>query len=299
MNDYLGKNLTVGVISPSISLSGAAAVEFEAGLDFLHRLGFKTVVAPSVWEGMRLTPVSDSHKIRDIMAMYRDPEIKLLFCPHGGASSQRLLPGLDYELIAANPKPIIGFSDTTALQMGIYAKTGNPYVSGFLLIYDFKTGKIDPLVERSLKTVLGGAPVVAQGGETVYGGKAEGVLIGDCLSEISYLTGTPFSPDLSGKILLIEDECEKPYKIDFMLTQLRQRPDFKALKGLVLGSFTECESAINSHGTIDDVLDLFCRDLKLPLIRNFPFGHIPSRYVLPMGCPFRIDADNCRLEQIL
>ena len=129
MNSLLTPGDTVGIISPSIVLSEKSSLNLDAPLEYLHALGLKTVLAPTALTGLRLTPNSDTEKARDIMDMYRNPQIKALFAAHGGASSLRLLPLLDYEVIRANPKPIFGFSDSTTLQLGIYAQTGQPFVT--------------------------------------------------------------------------------------------------------------------------------------------------------------------------
>lgn len=298
MDNLLASNATVAIVSPSISLSGAERINIEIAVNYLQDLGLKVKIFPHALTGTKWSPNSDSEKIADLHAAYADPQIKMIFAPHGGASSQRLLDRLDYDLIRANPKPIVGFSDITAIQLAVFAQAGQSFISGFLPTYDFKTGLIDPWVDSTLRQVLGGEKITAAGGKTVHGGNTEGVLLGECLSMLSDLSGTPYYPDLSNKILLLEDECEKPYKIDLMLTQLRQQPNFDKLKGIVFGAFTECECPVNTHGSIEDIVTDFAAKVDIPMVQNFPFGHIKSRPVLPMGLNYRLDADKCRLEQI-
>lgn len=90
-------------------------------------------------------------------------------------------------------------------------------------------------------------------------------------------------PDLTDAVLLIEDVGEKTYKIDIMLQQLTQCPGFERIKGIVFGEFADAEIADPEDGSIDDVIAEFCRNIKVPVIKNFPYGHIPSRRLCPSG----------------
>ncbi len=286
----------IGLISPSIMLSDRD-LQFAKWKPYLESCGLELVMSPSALKGVCQYPNSAQEKARDIMDMYRNSQVDALMCVHGGAGALRVLEFLDYDIIAQNPKPIFGFSDNTSLQLAVYAQTGNPFVSGFFPEYEFRYGEISPLVDECFRRVINGVRFAAKSGETINGGAAEGVLLGECLSTISDLNGTPYYPDLAGKILLIEDEDEKSYKLGLMLTQLRLNPSFKEVKGIVLGRFSECEDHA-TQGTVEEVLADFCAQVKVPLIKNFNFGHFRERYVLPMGVRYRLDADNCTLTQL-
>ncbi len=299
MNRLLNSGDTIAIVSPSVTLSKRSAVNVDAAKKYFETLGFKVAVLPTVYTGLGLTPDSDIEKARDIMAAYANPDVKALVAAHGGASSLRLHEHLDFDLIRHNPKPIIGFSDSTSVQLAVYAQTGLPYITGFLCEYDFRNGDIDSLVDTDLQNVLTGIPFQAQSGETLRGGTAEGIFIGGNLSIISDLSGSRYYPSLKDKILLLEDECEKPYKIGLMLTQLRYNPEFKHLKGIVIGRFSECDDDNSTHGSLDDIINDFARQTSLPMIKNFDYGHFKSRHVMTCGVKYRLDADNCRLEQIV
>ena len=298
MSDLLRTGDTVALVSPSISLNRKRDINVDGVVRYLTSLGFKVIVAPSCYSGLTLTADSDKAKADDIMAMYRNPEVKALFALHGGAASLRVLPFLDFDEIKKNPKPLIGFSDTSSIQMGIYSQTGLPYISGFLGEYELRQGEVDALVVQDLCTVLKGEKFYSREGVSLRGGVAEGVLIGGNLSIFSDLTGTPYYPDIRDKIILFEDECEKPYKINLMLTQLRLNPWFDQVRGVVFGRFSECELEGSTFGTVDEVIDDFVRQTKVPVIKNFNYGHFPARHVLTLGVSYRLDADNCVLEQI-
>lgn len=288
---------TVGIISPSIVLSKRESFNLDAGIQYLEALGLDVVLAPTALQGLHLTESSDKEKARDIMDMYQNSEIDVLMAAHGGAGALRILEHLDYDVIKNNPKPIIGFSDTTSLQLGVYAKTKNPFVTGFLPDYEFRSGDIDPLVDKSLRKIIGGEKIEAQSGTCVNSGITEGILLGECLSTISDLNGTPYYPDIRGAILLLEDECEVSYKLGLMLTQLRYHPDFEQVKGIVIGRFSECSDHA-TFGSVAEIVDDFASKVNVPVIKDFNFGHFKSRYVLPCGVKYRLDAGACRLEQI-
>lgn len=284
----------VGIISPSSFLRNRE--DIELGLDYLRSLGFEVIIGDHVYDQDRYMAGTVQNRIADIHKFYADPQIKAIFSTAGGTGSQYLLPQLDYELIKSNPKPLFGFSDVTALQLGIYAQTGSITGTGFTLRYDFKSGHIDGLVEASLKSILNGEKQVVQGGQTVNSGQAEGVLIGGCMSLLRNLCGTPYYPNLTDAILLLEDVGEKTYKIDIMLQQLSVNAGFDKIKGIIFGQFAAMEQVDIEDGSVDEIIENFAKNYNIPIIKNFPYGHVPSRYVLPIGAKVKFDADTCRLE---
>lgn len=298
MTRLLNPGDTIAIVSPSITLSRRESINLDAAIGYFENLGFKIKLMPTTLTGLRHTPDSDQEKARDIMAAFAAPEVKAIVAAHGGASSLRTLPFLDFNVIRAHPKPLIGFSDTTSVQLGIYAQAKLPYISGFLCEYDFRRGNIDPMVDRDLRAVLDGEQFFSEEGSCLRGGNAEATLVGGNLSTLSDLNGTPYYPDIRDSIILIEDEMEKTYKIALMLTQLRLNPDFKYVKGIVFGKFSECEDPGTTHGNLDDVISDFARLIDVPVIRDFAYGHFPARHVLTLGVRYRLNADDCTLEQI-
>ena len=286
----------IALVSPSVMLSERELTP-DLWLKYFTDLGLEVVVMPTALEGKYLSTFQAKDKAKDIMDAYRDDSIDALVAVHGGASALRVLEYLDFEEIKKYNKPLIGFSDTTSLQFGIYAKTGNSYVTGFFPEYEFRDGVIDKLVEKGLKKIISAERFEVKSGECVHEGVAEGILVGGNMSSISDLSGTPYYPDLTDKILLLEDECEKSYKLKLMLTQLKYNPSFSKVKGIIFGKFSECDDHI-THGSVDSVVDDFAAQVNVPMIRNFNYGHYKSREVLTCGIKYRLDAKSCHLEQI-
>ena len=276
----LKKGDKVGFIAPSASQQNK---DLTFALDYFKKLGLDVVLAPNLNEEYRYMAGTDQKRASSINDMFKAKEIKALFCIRGAAGSTRTLDFLDYKQIKNNPKPIIGLSDSTALQNALIAKTKNPSLTGFLPLYDLKNNKIDSLVSKSLKSALFDDTHFIKSGTSFIKGTASGTMIGGCLSTILYLCGTPYFPDLKDKILLLEDTDEKTYKVDLMLNQLKQQKNFNKLKGIIFGKFTDCIIIDKEDGTIEDCIKDFVKDLTIPVITDFQHGHIPSRHILPLG----------------
>ena len=190
---------------------------------------------------------------------------------------------LDYDTIKENKKPIFGLSDSTALQNALITKTNNPSYTGFLPLYDIDENGINKTLENSIKNTLFQNHQKIISGNCHKKGECKGKIVGGCLSVLTYLCGTQYFPNLSGKILLLEDVGEKTYKIDLMLNQLKQQKNFNKLKGIILGQFHNCIVSDKEDGTIEDCIKDFAKDINIPIITDFAYGHIKERYLIPLN----------------
>ncbi|MBO5038358.1 MAG: LD-carboxypeptidase [Alphaproteobacteria bacterium] len=277
----------IGIIAPSVGLKEK---DLAPTLAFFKKLNLTPILASNLNSSYRYMAGTDKERALNINKMFEDSSIKALFCLRGGAGATRMLDYLDYEIIRNNLKPVVGLSDSTALQNALYAKTKNPSLTGFLPLYDLNDKTIAPQTEASLLSALFENNHLITSGTSLHEGTAEGVIIGGCLSVLLYLCGTPYFPDLSGKILLLEDIEEKTYKIDLMLNQLKQQKGFNALKGIIIGQFTDCPVVDPEDGTINDCIKDFTKNLNIPIITDFAYGHIPARHILPIGLTAKISA---------
>lgn len=286
---------TIGIIAPSAGLQDK---ELTPALAYLQNLGLKVKTANNLTKQYRYMAGTDIERATALNQMFADKTIKALFCLRGGAGATRILDMLDYNIIKNNPKPVIGLSDSTALQNALFAKTGNSSLTGFLTLYDLNNKEIDKLTDSSLREALFSDSHEITSGTSLINGSAKGILVGGCLSVFCYLCGTPYFPDLEGKILILEDVGEKTYKIDLMLNQLKQQKNFNKLKGIILGQFTDCPISAPEDGSIEDCIKDFTQGLNIPVITDFAYGHIPSRHILPLGINASITAqkDCCTLS---
>ena len=285
----------IGFIAPSCSQQNK---DLTKAIKYFESLGLNVVLAPNLNKEYRYMADTDINRAKAINQMYKDTSIKALFCIRGGAGSSRLLNYLDYDLIKNNPKPIIGLSDSTILQNALITKSKIKSFTGFLPLYDFKNKNIDSLVSSSLENALFDDKHHITSGSPFKKGEAKGVLIGGTLSSLLYLCGTPYFPNLKNKILLLEDTDEKTYKIDLMLNQIKQQKNFNQLRGIIFGKFSDCIIIDKEDGTIEDCIKDFTKDLNIPIITDFEYGHIPSRYVLPLGTQIKIKSsqNNCSIS---
>lgn len=292
---FLKKGDKIGIIAPS---AGLKEKNLTIILDYLRKLCLHPVIAENVDLNYRYMAGEDIKRATAINHLFADKSIKALFCLRGGAGSTRILPYLNYQTIKNNPKPIIGLSDSTALQNALYAKTENPSLTGFLPLYDVNNNKVDSLTEQSLYSALFESKHQITSGTAYHTGNSAGEIIGGCLSVLLYLCGTPYFPNLTNKILLLEDIGEKTYKIDLMLNQLKQQKNFNKLKGIIFGAFTDCPIVDPEDGSIADCIKDFAKDLDIPIITDFAYGHIPSRHILPIGqtAKMSVTAKKCTIS---
>lgn len=290
----LQKGDTIGLICPS---SPMRAGRLELGLDYLEGKGFKVKQGKHIQDNKRFMAGEDEARAADIMHFFRDDAVKLIMATGGGYGSQRILPLLDYDCIRKNPKGLIGFSDTTALQLGLLTRANMPSFTGFGF-RDLEEKGPDPLIERTMFACFNNEPYKVQEGNTAIPGKAEGILIGGTLSLITALMGTPFQPDFREAILLIEEVFAEPFQVDSMLSQLELAGVFQAVNGVIFGQFVFCEAKDHPErdGSIDDVVDEWTQRIQRPCLKDFPYGHGSRRAVLPIGKRVLLDADKGLVE---
>jgi muramoyltetrapeptide carboxypeptidase len=283
------------VIAPSSPVKPA---DLEGGLATLQSWGFEARVYPSVRSGRGyLAGTSDRARADDLVAAFADPEVAGILCARGGYGATRLLDKVDWEIVRAHPKVFAGFSDVTSLHLAL-GKLGlvtfhSPMVGAGLdrLAYNAD------LLRRELTTTepFGVIPLPEDGPLVVslVPGIATGPLVGGNLSLLAATMGTPSEVDTRGRIVLIEDVHEAPYRIDRMLTQLLQAGKLRDAAGIVFGHSPTCEKAPDDRPslTLRDVLDDLLVPLGLPLVYGFPCGHSPYRATLPLGVHAKLDAD--------
>lgn len=283
----------VAVIAPS------SCIEKESenkGVAFLQQKGFVPVRSKHLYMDDRYKTSVKRNIAAELNSFYLDSEIKALFCVRGGAGSLRILDFLDFDVVKNNPKPVFGLSDSTALQNALWHKAGVVSHSGFLLNYDFKNGSLDKRIEDCLDDIFSGTSYTVQSGKTIIPGKTKGRMVGGNLSVFVQLCGTKYFPDLAGKILFLEDCNEKTYKLDLMLSTVKMQPGFNQIAGIVLGQFTGSAMSDDYDGTIEQILEEFLQDVTVPVISDFAYGHIPSRFILPVGGMAELDADKALLK---
>jgi muramoyltetrapeptide carboxypeptidase len=278
----------VAVIAPASGFDRAA---FDAGLALVDAR-YESVYGPGIFERERYLAGSDGRRLDELNAALADPEVRALFCARGGYGATRLLGRLRDADPGASAKLLIGFSDITALHLWMQAH-GRMSIHGPVLT---QLGRLPQATcERLFGLLESSAPAAAlRGAATYVGGVAEGPLLGGNLSVFSRVLGTPFMPAIDGAVLLLEDQGERPYRLDRMWTHLQLAGVFDRVRGIVLGTFTGCEEPDAAYGSAD-VLRELAEATGLPCAAGFPIGHGDVNEPVPLGAAVRLDADSATL----
>jgi len=229
----------------------------------------------------------DGRRLEELIGALEDPEVRAVVAARGGYGATRLLSARLEAAIAKHPKLLVGFSDVTALH-ALWARAGWRSLHAAMVGGLGRGG--DGLLARWIAAVEGGVPEPVSGLAGLRAGRAEGPLVGGNLSVLAALAPTPFAPPVDGCILFLEDVGEKPYRVDRMLTSLRQAGWLDRAAGVVFGAFTESEPGPDGV-TVDEVLAERVADLDVPAVRGLAAGHIDDPLALPLGARVRLDAD--------
>jgi muramoyltetrapeptide carboxypeptidase len=289
----------VAFVAPA---SGASRDEVENAAATLETLGLRAAFDESVFLKDRFTAGSAAARAESIHRALRDPDVAGLIAIRGGYGSAQVLPLLDADLVRAARKPLIGYSDITAL-LCFYLQHGLTAIHGPMADRRLSRGSEGFDVDSFRRVVMSDAPAGELRPpqlEPLHGGTATGVLAGGTLTQLMASMGTPwaFRPP-EGAILFIEDIGERPYRIHRLLTQAAQAGVFAQARAIVLGEFPNCHEP-GGEPSIKDVLREFTADLKLPVLFNFPSGHTGGpTWTLPLGVTAEIVAGPSPVVRIL
>jgi muramoyltetrapeptide carboxypeptidase len=258
----------------------------------LHGMGFETAVPEGLWATRGYLAGRDEHRADILQRLFADAHIDAIMCARGGYGSLRILPLLDYGRMVAYPKVFIGFSDATALLSAITGRCG--FVTFHGPVVTSLSNASDSTLAAFQAAIASDAPLILkpQAAVSVRPGKAKGVVCGGNLTTLCHLIGTPFQPSFHNRILFLEDRGEAPYRIDRMLTQLKLAGCLKGIRGLVLGSFTDCGSAAE---ILEIIHDRFA-ETNIPVLGGMEVGHAHTNLTLPLGAAALLDADQQSLS---
>jgi muramoyltetrapeptide carboxypeptidase len=271
----------------------------DRGIAWLRERGFEVVVGATVTAPRTgYLAADDVDRARDLRRLLADPGIAAIWFARGGYGSARIVESIDFRPLRRRPKALIGYSDITVLQIAAWRQAGLVTYQGPL------AGELgDPAAfdEAALWRALGPdgiGPIEFRFERATVArpGRAEGILLGGCLSLIASLTGTPHALRADGAILFWEDVNEEPYRIDRMLNQVRQAGLLGAIRGMVVGRLPGCAAADPDNGLpIREILDRHLGTRRIPVIDDFPAGHCPGKVTLPLGRRARLDTRAGRL----
>ncbi|MCF6175273.1 MAG: LD-carboxypeptidase [Victivallaceae bacterium] len=276
----------IAIIAPA---GKAPATRVNAGCELLNRHGIETIIMPHVFAdnaGVEWLSGEVAGRVSDLHCCWRDDSIDLVMCVRGGSGSAQLLPYLDWDLLRSRQLPLIGYSDITALHLAMLKfKAGIPIAAPMCGKLTEALAGVESSITRkylyhALETAVESLKL-AEELNILKPGNATGNIIACNLTVLNTLCGTPYLPDFSDTILVLEDINEEPYKLDRSLTQLEQCGILTACKGIIFGSFTEC-------GTGEEILAVqkkYTSMINGPVFASFPFGHTFPMISIRNGSP--------------
>lgn len=310
----LRKGDTVGIVAPSSPPFEEGDIEFT--YKWLSKLGLKWKLGKHVFDRWGDLAGADEARLEDLHAMYADREVSAILPVRGGNGSVRLLPSLDFDLISANPKILVGYSDITGLIIPIHQRTGqvtfhgptagsffeSPYTYNHfikLLMTPKAAGLIADPVARDVWN-----PEYPPARLAVAEGEGRGPLVGGCLTLIRQMMGTPFEIDTKDKILFVEDVEEEPHSIDRMLTQLELAGKLDGVRGIVVGECVGCKpggskrNSLPLNFSVERMLRERLGDLGIPVVYGIRLGHSREKCTLPIGvtATLKVTAKGARLK---
>lgn len=297
---------TIGLVAPAGPSKNDEGVRFSG--DLLRSLGFVVKEGQHVYDRDQYLAGADEDRARDVNAMFADDGVDAVFTLRGGYGTQRILPFLDYELIANKPKVLIGSSDITGILIAVFEKTGlvgfhGPAAGGNYSDYALSEFR-KVLMEPQSTTRIAQAPAFEQRPGRVEnrnrvtrftGGRAKGRLVGGNLTLVSTLMGTPYEPNFKDRIVFLEDVNEAPYRIDRMLTQLWLAGKLQHAAGIAFGKFTKTEDDGNTF-SIEEIIRRRCAPLGIPVVSGLMIGHIADKTTVPIGVMATLDGESGSLE---
>jgi muramoyltetrapeptide carboxypeptidase len=284
----------IGVLAP------AGCVEPDAlhkGLALIQNRGFKVEMPPRILESKGYLAGEEQNRAKDLIDFFERKDINAIFCARGGFGSAQLLPYLIRSNFSPDPKIFAGYSDITILLNWFSRRFGMVTFHAPMVAMELARG-LTGRGEEAFWSLLTGEKTEwrVELGEVIRPGKAEGEMMGGCLSVLVTTLGTPYEIETDGKVLFLEDVGERPYRIERMLTHLKMAGKLDHLAGLVFGDFTDCE-AEGPRNVLQIIGEMFAQ-APYPVITGMPAGHGSEHITLPFGVRMILDGNTGALSLV-
>jgi len=302
MPTLLPRQLEPGDRLGVVACSGPPVTELlSEGLRFFEEKGFSVIEGRHLHQRNGYLAGTDGQRCEDLNSMLRAPDVRAILFARGGYGLMRLLDSVDHDAVMRDPKPLLGMSDVTALQLSLYSQCGLVTFAGPMIAGQVGQG-LDPVSEASLIRALTGRMeghnLFADGRGSIRvlrHGRVAAPLVGGCLSLVTALLGTRHCPDYSGKALLLEDVNEAVYRVDRMLTQLKLAGILRDVEGVVLGYFDGPDGEDIAEEVENIVLEMTAAN-PVPIVSGFPHGHRLPNLTIPIGITVELDTEKALLR---
>lgn len=281
-----------------VCLISPASTPNEDGVDrfveLLEEWGLRPEIAPHVFDRYGFVAGTDEARLADLDAAIRDKGIRAIFATRGGAGAYHLIEGIDFEAMARDPKPLVGFSDISVLHAALWRHCRVPGIHGGMFAY-FPRKPEPASAEMLRRALMTTEPVSLQThhdeptSRLTTSGRAEGILIGGNQDSLATVAGWAL-PSL--KILFLEDIGKSLGGLDRQLTMLAKAGHLEGLRGVAIGQYIDCGPK-DAPGvwTVVDVLRNHLSRWKIPILGGLAVGHDNDAYSLPIGTWARLDAN--------
>ncbi|CAN5813171.1 LD-carboxypeptidase [soil metagenome] len=298
---HLSAGDTVALVAPASATF--QTLDLDIARESLEALGLKVKVGEHLMGRHGYLAGDDKDRADDINTFFADDSVRAVLPIRGGWGSARVLPYLNFDVIRKNPKILLGYSDITALLLGVHAKTGMITFHG-----PNGMGRWDGWSLEYVKRVLFNAESVTMENphalsdknslvqienriRTITPGSARGRLLGGNLTVLTTILGSPYVPSWDGAILFCEDVGEDLYRIDRMFTQLKLVGALEKIRGFVFGTCSECGPGEGFASlTLEEILNDHIKPLRVPAWAGAMIGHATPQWTLPVGADVEIDA---------
>ena len=316
----LKKGDTIAVFSPSSPATATVPVRYHRGKAYLEERGYRVIEGCLTGKRDFYRSGSIAERVQEFNELLRNPDVRCIMAAIGGMNSNSLLPYLDYEALKKDPKIIVGYSDVTALLLGIYAQTGLVTYYGPAVVASFS--EFPPFVDetcRYFEDIAAGRvypphilptpaawtdefidwakqdrPKTGVKNEllSLHGGCAEGRLIGGNLNTMQGIWGTKYMPEIrEGDILLIEDSLKDAADVERSFSLLKLSGVFDRIGGLVLGKHEKFDDLGTGRMPYEILMEVMGK-VDFPVLAQFDCCHTHPMLTLPVGCRARLDADS-------
>lgn len=278
-----------------LAASGPSIVDnILEGARAIERRGHRVTLAENIGHRHRgYLAGSDDERADTVNRFLRSPDYDAFFFARGGYGAMRILDRIDYAALTADPRPVVGFSDITALHQAMATQANVAGFHGPMLNLDFRNGMSDHNEQWFWSLLAGEAPLTYEltKDHVLCEGEAEGVLFGGCLALTAALVGTPYDFWIDGGIWFWEDVDEPVYRLDRMLTHLRLSGRMPRVRGVIIGALKDCGDPPEMVALLRE----FFGSYGIPVVHNLPFGHHGDNLLMPIGTSVRLSTSDMRL----
>jgi len=292
----IARGATVGVVAPGFAVRPGS---LDAGVRRLRRMGYEVRLGQHVYAREGYFAGADELRAADLAAMLADPKIAAVWFARGGYGTARILDRVPWRALQKTPKPLVGYSDLTALFCAAVQRTSAPCLHGPTVN---ELGRPATFHAPSLRRLLRGEGIELRltQRQVLAPGQAAGRLLGGNLTVLAHLLGTPYSPDFRNAVLFLEEVGEEAYRVDRALTHLAMAGAFRSLAAVLIGrSSVPPRRKFPPDRTLGELLAEFFLPLGVPVVRDVPAGHVDRKWTLPIGGQAALDTVAGRLRLAL